>query len=394
MIPFGVPFTAFLRDLRGLLFQNFFEQKAAKITKEEEVCRLRFQIWWEIAGLEMRPDLRLRPVRGLTQSGSPISVAQNGPLLSSPPPSPARPSLAQRLSRRATDLIAIGIVAAGVLAVSGQLAQWWATDADELLDPARTAGEVVGAQRSWGAGETPVVVRLGKLPLSMQRQVVVGDEDRAAAVVLGNVRRKLAAVSSSARASSSPPIDAATERELLATLKGLAPTEEQAGHWKLYRIDQPGSFVVGSLVLGVRVLADSATDEIVCWAMAVPNSDAAWTVFTFEKSAAPGLTTSVIPLPPGAETVLALTDPSGGELTSFEATIVGDVNAVLTDWRAFFSTAFSQRGWQTVRHWEQSPTGWSARFERRDATGHSAVELLLMLDQGGHAIGMANVLVP
>lgn len=297
------------------------------------------------------------------------------------------------MSRRATDLIAIGIVTAGVLAVSGQLAQWWATDADELLDPARTAGEVVGAQRSWGAGETPVVVRLGKLPLAMQRQVVVGDEDRAAAVVLGNVRRKLAAVSGSARAWSSP-IDATTERELLATLKGLAPTEEQAGLWKLYRIDQPGSFVVGSLVLGVRVLSGSATDEIVCWAMAVPNSDSAWTVFTFEKSAAPTLTTSNVPLPPGAEAVLTLADPSGGELASFEATSVGDANAVLVEWRAFFSNAFAERGWLTARDWTQSPTGWSARFERRDANERAAVELLLTQDAGGHAIGMANVLVP
>ena len=204
--------------------------------------------------------------------------------MSSSQPSSARPSLAQRLSRRATDLIAIGIVAAGVLAMSGQLSEWWATDANELLDPARTAGEVGGAQRTWGAGETPVVVRLGKLPLTMQRQVVVGDEDRATEVVLGNVRRTLEAVGSQRRAANAAASssDAATERELLATLKGLAPTEERAGQWKLYRIDQPGSFVVGSLVLGVRVLADSATDEIVCWAMAVPNSDVAWTVFTFE----------------------------------------------------------------------------------------------------------------
>ena len=293
-------------------------------------------------------------------------------------------------------MIAIGIVAAGVLAVSGSLADWWATDADELLDPARTAGEVVGAQRTWGAGETPVVVRLGKLPLSMQRQVVVGDENRAAEVVLANVRRKLTAVSNqrSSTNEASSPSDAATERELLATLKSIAPTEEQPQLWKLYRIDQPGSFVVGSLVLGVRVLADSATDEIVCWAMAVPNSDSAWTVFTFEKSAAPSLTSSLIPLPPGAEVVLSLTDPSGGELTSFEATADGDLNALFGQWRAFFSTAFSERGWQPARDWTQSPTGWSARFERRDSTGKTAIELLLMQDANGQAIGMANVLIP
>ncbi len=290
-------------------------------------------------------------------------------------PSPDRPkadnqssdvskqSLARKLSRRATDLFAIAILAVGVLSVSGRLTDWWATSPDDVLRTDQSVAQIVGSQISWGAGETPVALRLGQLPVVMHRQIIVGDETRAQAVASERCRSILRQVSAEKLA-----VDNA-ERDLVKKLKDQKPVDEQKGHWQLFRIDQSQAMMVGTLLFGIRQqtasqLADGDDLELVCWAMVVPKGDAQWGVFVFEKSSSPISAVVNVPLPGGATIVFSMTDPSGGQLASFESgELTVDSRRVAAEWRDYWDRELASRMWRPTREWERISNGWAARFE-------------------------------
>ena len=291
------------------------------------------------------------------------------------------------LARRATDLLAIAIVAVGVLSISGRLAEWWSTDVEDLLNTSRSASQVAGTQTTWGADGEAVLLRLGQLAVSVERQVVRGDQAQADVVLLNACRMRLE--SSSTELAPSP--DAAAEQKLLAGLAQLKPIEEQGGAWKLYRLDGADRPIVGTLVVGVRTSRELAV--VACWGMAVPRDDQSWTVFTFDKTAQQVASSDELPLPPDATQVLSVADPQGGRLLAIEALAASDVEATLKSWRAFFGNEFAQRGWQTARPWTQSARGWSARYERATQRNQEAVELMLTIDGSGRVVGVLNWIV-
>lgn len=293
------------------------------------------------------------------------------------------------MARRATDLFAIAIIFAAIMAISGRLAEWWGTSPDDVLRPDQSVAQIAGTQASWGAGETPVALRLGQLPLVMHRQVIVGNEERAAEVARRMCRDLL---EKSARDSQLLPIADENISDILTRLKGLAPVEQSAGKWKLYRVDQPSSFVVGSLLIGVRASPNSkSTDdsELACWAMVVPQGNTQWTLFAFERTTKAAEATLKLPLPPDARSLLALADPSGGQLAAFESDLLdqsGD-GVLIAKWCEFFDTELAKRQWQQVRDWSRNGDRLTARFE---ATG-LACEIQLKMNDGKLA-GLANVI--
>ncbi len=278
-------------------------------------------------------------------------------------------SLARVLARRATDLFAISVVLVGVLAVSGRLADWWETDPNDVLRPDQTVAGVAGTQTSWGAGETSVALRLGQLPLVMHRQVLVGDEERVFARLRQNCRELLEA---SHRERLLLPPTGENEMAILLGLDALVPIEQAEGKWKLYRVDQPGSFVVGQLLIGIRESSPNAPlgsmPELVCWAMAIPKGEAQWTLFTFERTTTGTEVTSKVPIPPDARLTLSVADPSGGQMVGFEATLGTSEEAALLagQWAELFEAELHRENWKLARDWARKGSAYSARFERQD----------------------------
>lgn len=274
-------------------------------------------------------------------------------------------SLARRMSRRATDFIAITVVAVGILAVSGRLAEWWSTSPGDVLHPDQSVAEVAGNQGAWGAGESSVALRLGQLPLVMHRQVIVGDEDRA---LSASIQTCLELLERTRR----DPFLALTatdaEAAVLTQLRGIQPIKESPGRWRIYRIDQPGSFVVGTLLIGVHTLgAESSvtgrSDSLACWSIAVPNGSVQWTVFAFEKSKSPTGVAVNVPIPPDSRVVLTVSDQHGGQLGAFESVGGKLMHQDLARWVSFFDCELPPHGWRLVRAWAPTSAGTTARFE-------------------------------
>ena len=298
------------------------------------------------------------------------------------------PNWTRRLARRSTDLLAIAILAAGVLAVSGRLTEWWSTDSSQVLDPSLSVSQISGSQTTWGAGETPVAMRLGQLPVTMHRQLVLGDENRA----VEHARKTCRDILQRAHSTQRPiqPIND-SERQLLDQLKSAKPIDQEPHQWEIFRIDEPGAIVIGAMFLGVRWHESKDGEprrELLCWSMATPSQQTQWTLFTFEKTGIPQETLPRIPLPPGSQLVLSLSDPTGGQLTSFEATVSdGEPALELARWRDFFDARFQQESWQSTRAWTQTSNGWSARYE----SSAQACELLLNT-RANSVSGLANVI--
>jgi len=293
------------------------------------------------------------------------------------------------MSRRATDFVAIAVVAAGVFAVSGRLAEWWSTSPGDVLHPDQSVAEVVGKQEPWGVGESPVSLRLGQLPLIMHRQVIVGNEDRAFSAAIHTCRDLLERSDRDSR-----PASVANDAEaaVLAHLREIQPIEESAGRWRLYRVDQPGSFVVGTLLIGLQVVGTEseiteAHYSLACWSMAVPKGSEQWTVFAFEKSDSPTGIAFNVPIPPQSQFVLTVADRHGGQLGAFESIEGAFPHQKLDSWVRFFDQELQSNGWHAVRGWSHAVSGVTARFE---VTG-MACELQIQ-EASGRLFGLVNMI--
>lgn len=319
-------------------------------------------------------------------------MTESGP--NTPPPEPPSQTAAvtgwtkvtRAMARRATDIIAIAIVAVGILSISGRLTEWWGTDVNDLLDVSRTASQVAGTQTAWGTEGEAVLMRLGQLAVTVERQVLRGDQAQADLALTNTCRARL---QHSSRAVGDSP-DAAAEQDLLAGLKQLEPIEEQSGEWKLYRLDGENRPMVGTLLVGVRVT--DASPVVACWGFVVPRDNEHWTIFLFDKTSQSSTNTSDISLPDDATPVLSVSDPQSGRLMSFEAQTQAPPDPELTAWRTFFGHEFSQRGWQTARAWTQSSQSWSARYERAIESRREAVEITLTINPSRRAVGVLNLI--
>lgn len=303
---------------------------------------------------------------------------------------------ARQLSRRTTDLLAIAIVAAGVLAISGRVGDWWSTDPSDVMSPQGAATDVAGTQLNWGSGDAAVSLVAGNFPVELERRIARGTQDEIDAFLLSRCERILAT-------SSSAPVEIAeqlraTHEKLLRQLSRLQPLKSSSGEWNVYRVDQPGSYLPGSMLMGVRNAVDDkgvAVQSIACWAIAIPHNQDQWTTFVFTPTAGRA-SSSPVPLPVDAEPVLSLRTPGGDELSAFRSRQGVAVNAVV--WRRTIEDALTQAGWQTVRPWRQSGAAWTIRVEgalKDDTVSGShpaAIELSLRETRDGRLSGIVNVI--
>src|SRR4029077_4955922 len=82
--------------------------------------------------------------------------------------------------------------------------------------------------------------------------------------------------------------------------------------------------------------------RLVCWVMAMPVGERAWTLYLF-REAATGTTSPAgpfdVPLPLGAPRNLSLRDEKGGALIGFSG------NGSAQKWMKFYDDWFERQGW-------------------------------------------------
>jgi len=299
----------------------------------------------------------------------------------------------RQLSRRTTDLLAIAIVAIGVLTISGRLRDWWTTDPSDVMSTLESATDVAGTQLNWGDGNSAVRLIAGDFPVELERRIERGSQVEIEERLSARCQRIL----SVSRSDSLQAVKSlrATQHELLEQLAALQPLESNPGEWSIYRVDQPGSYLPGCMLIGVRTAGDDAGDVapfIACWAIAIPHDKDQWTTFLFTPTSGQA-SSSPVPLPADAEPVFSLRTPGGDELSVFRSRAGTAVN--VTVWRRTIEDALTRTGWQTVRPWRQSGSAWSIRVEGKsdaDRPQSAAIELSLRETRDGRLSGIVNVI--
>ena len=287
--------------------------------------------------------------------------------------------------------MAIAIVVIGVLTISGQLSDWWSTNPADVMSTVESATDVAGTQVNWGSGDSAVRLVAGDFPVQLERRIERGSQDEIEERLSLRCQHILnVSTSDSMRAVESM---FATQRQLLEQLAELQPLQSSPGQWSVYRVDQPGSYLPGCVLIGVRSAPGDAGDSeqfIACWAIAIPHDEDQWTTFLFTPTSGQ-TSSSPVPLPADAEPVLSLRAPSGDELSVFRSREGAAVNA--TVWRRTIEDGLTQTGWQTVRLWRQSHSAWTLRVEREFDSGRSAaIELSLRETPNGRLSGIVNVI--
>ena len=279
--------------------------------------------------------------------------------------------LARQITRRTTDLLAIAIVTVCLLAIGGQVSQWWQTSPDDV-SPSNVPGYTGTA---WGAGGTPVSLEFEGLAFTLRRQTVAGDE-QAAAEGLMSAAREIAA----GNAAPAGEIEK-SERALLEALRALEPADE-VGTSRIYRFDLPLPMVLvtrrdsseddgraakeraerqdpltppGS-PLSTR--AEEAAERVVCWGRAFPVGETSWRLFLFHSphSGAASAGAGDIPLPPRSRRLHSIRDHSG--LCWIGFTGAGSPR----QWMRFFDGSLAERGWERTSEWRIDDRSCAARF--------------------------------
>lgn len=310
-----------------------------------------------------------------------------------PSPAAARPAgglgdVARRMRSRTLDLIAIGIVLVAGLTFGRQIVEWWRTEPVDLA-----AGvPALGVNSGWGDGGAPVTLEFGDRPFVLARQMAPGDRDS----TLATLRDRCRAVLEKAALPATEP-DAA-EKSLLKRTAALKPVAEEAGAWQVYLLEGPFALVVGIRIGGAERMRDAAaTSEpppaprrVVCWGLALPLSERAWTLYIFtagQPAAADPAALPHVPVPHGARQVLALREERGGELIGFSG------NGAPEEWSRFYDEWFASHGWYSADGWQTVGGSWTARFVPQGETGAArfVADVQFGTDSGGSLMGLVNL---
>jgi hypothetical protein len=297
----------------------------------------------------------------------------SSPNLAAPrPSSPAHPpradfrALAKRIAGRTTDLIAIGVVLVGGLTLGRQVLEWWRADPPEMVAAMHA---LPGGTGPWGAANTPVRLEFGEYPLALWRETIAGDREAAMTALVAACR---AAVQGGDHTSG---ISGTAAEELLSRTASLEPVVEEPGRWQVYRLEDRFP-----LVIGVRTVADESragdagqSRHLICWGLAAPIDQSAWTLYTFlPSSTGTGASNSIaeIPLPDGCRRILAIRGEAGVGLIGFG----GEGNP--EEWMGSFDDRLRSQGWSPTQGWTSGPKSWSAQFtpDESSAKGRVAIE--------------------
>ena len=308
----------------------------------------------------------------------------------------AKPSslgdVARHISSRTTDLVAISIVLVASLTLGRQILHWWHAEAPS--SPA-AAIEPALAGPAWDDETQPLSLEFGDLTMALTRQLVKGDQDVATEALVRPCRE----AAETAVCPSRGPNDA--ERLLLEKLSSLTPVEEsteksdtdaaaeKTGGWQVYVVDE--RFL---MVAAVRWFPDDPKEtargglRLVCWGMAMPAGERAWTLYMFWESSSASSSPSGlanVPLPPGAHRNLSVRDERGGLVLGF----YGSGSA--QKWMKFYDDWFARQGWSKREKWSTGAEAWSARFAPSQVSREGWVEIRFAADHDGNLTGLLQV---
>ncbi len=296
-----------------------------------------------------------------------------------PAPSPARNSLAsvaRQVSRRSIDLVAIALVIGASLSLGKQVLEWWGVDpaTPQLTAPLDTLAAGTGG---------PMTLEFGDRPLRLTHRTITGDRPAALRTLLRGCRDALDAWAKRPE-HGMPAGPTEAETQLLARTTELRPIEEQPGKWQIYQVDLPFQLLVGvGITESPRSSATESNAELpaapatqrhlVSWAIMLPQSEKAWTLYAFEIKSEAGTagdeTTPDMPMPPESRRLLSMTDRSGGRFVG----IAGEGTPI--HWQQFYNGWFTAHGWENASGWREVGGHWSARFRHPETAGATVVDL-------------------
>ena len=230
------------------------------------------------------PELKQAVQKELTKAFA-ADASQGAKLSKQPPSGFAR--IAKQISSRATDLLAISIIAVAGLTMGGYLVDWWSTDPEQAASTTSLAQSIAGTGSAWGSHGAAVGLQFGDKHYSVARQVVRGDLGHAVGILKQNC---LAIVSDQSVFSDSLSETTAAERRLLEASSKIEPFEQQLGKWQLFQIDKPISMIVGTQsgdsnhVEPSKPLDRPDVRRVVCWGLAIPSGRDLWTLFTYRAT--------------------------------------------------------------------------------------------------------------
>jgi hypothetical protein len=334
--------------------------------------------------------------------------------------------VARRISSRTTDLVAISIVLVASLTLGRQILHWW--HAEPSSPTAAVGPDLAGP--AWDDETQPVSLEFGDLPMALTRQLVKGDQQVAIEALVRHCR----GVAESAACPAREPDDA--ERRLLEKLSGLTPVEgsaeksdadsvaEKPGDWQVYIVDERFTMVAAvrrfpdhgagvwpadgqagrlhhndaegqerrlhhkpALPDGQKETARGGA-RLVCWGMAMPVGERAWTLYLFRESSTGSPSPSGlpnVPLPPGANRNLSVRDERGGLVLGF----YGSGSA--PNWMKFYDDWFARQGWSKTDKWSTGAEAWSARFTPQQVSQAGSVEIRFAADHDGEMTGLLQI---
>ncbi len=288
-----------------------------------------------------------------------------------PPEASGLGRLAARISAWTSRVLVTLMILVAALAVGRQTIEWWR--ASPPL-PSNTPSSPGTAQV--GDPDLPHVLQLGDSPWAILRQTVTGTE-AVAAKALADLSRKALEL---ARPIGPPPTG--PEAKFLATLSRLSPSESRSGQWALYRVPAGFPVLVGvrstSAAIPARQDVALAASRVVTWAIAVPNTDAGWSMYVFypEQGATdstPGLFR--VPVPPGTRQTLTIRVLGGGAVVGFKG------SPTIPAWTEFFDQWFAKRGW-SASGWHSATNRWQAHY-RSPASDTATADVQFSADGSG-----------
>ena len=233
----------------------------------------------------------------------------------------------RRISSRTTDLLAIGILLVGGIAVGGSLMNWWRAEPPALVVP-------VAPPAPWD-DRSGVELDFGGSDWLFRRETLMGGAEAAHGALLTSMRSVLTSVPAD-----SLPAEDDAELRLLEQLQHWEPHEVD-GVARLYVIGGPLFWAVGTCDVGGAAPDGGVARRVVCWGLALPQADDSWTLYVMHRRVGdrsePGA--DEFPLPDGAALSMRIASDTGGELTCFSG--AGPID----DWITEFDAMLTAQGW-------------------------------------------------
>ncbi len=240
-------------------------------------------------------------------------------------------SLARRIARRTTDLLAISLILIGGLTVTRRIIIWWKTDPQQVAPGVHSefAPEVLAPWSSHASGS---LLDFGTMPFSLRRWQIAGDLETA----LDHMQQHLRKLLTVPMRAEDIPQETPAEAKLLEGILAIDPVEgDPHGQWWIYRL--PGTL---NMVLGVKLVDEKR--RIAAWGLLFPVTEEYWTLISVEPRSAVASDdeqSPLLPIPPETVPTLSLRDPLAGAIVSFRGKGPPAV------WRKHFDTSAKEAGW-------------------------------------------------